>query len=408
MELSIPTAVEPEVCSLKILIVGAGIAGPTLAYWLRRGGHQAILVEYAPEVRRGGYVIDFWGAGFEVAERMGIVPQLLPLGYRAKEVRQLGRDGKHIASISPDAFVGGSAARYISLARSDLARVIYAALGNEVETLFSETVRSIDDDGNQVHVTFENSGRVSSFDLVVGADGLHSRVRRLVFGADEQFEQYLGLKVAAFDIPGFRPREELVATLYTEVGFQVTCFPIHDDITMVALTFLDDSREIPESRAAQEALLRARFANAGWQTQAILAQMSKAESLYVDRVSQIRMPSWTRGRVALVGDAAACPSLLAGQGSALAMIEAYVLATELAGARNHVEAFARYEQLLEPFLRSKQKAAERLALAFAPKNALQLFVRNSVLKLMRLPFVANLAAGRSFRDAIELPAPPSA
>lgn len=392
---------------MKVLILGAGIAGPTLAYWLLRGGHEPTIVEHAAELRLGGYVIDFWGAGFDVAERMGIAPDLLRLGYRAQEVRQLGRDGKHITSVSPAAFVGGSVARYISLARGDLARVIYAALGNQVETLFSETVRSIEDDGNRVRVTFENSGRVRDFDLVVGADGLHSRVRRLVFGADEQFEKYLGLKVAAFDIAGYRPREDLVATLYTEVGFQVTCFPIHDDITMVALTFLDDSRELPDTRAAQEALLRARFANAGWQTQEILTRMSKAETLYLDRVSQIRMPSWTRGRVALVGDAAACPSLLAGQGSALAMIEAYVLATELARAPNHVEAFGRYEQLLAPFLRSKQKAAERLALAFAPKNALQLFVRNSVMKLMGLPLVADLAAGRSFRDAIELPAPPS-
>jgi 2-polyprenyl-6-methoxyphenol hydroxylase-like FAD-dependent oxidoreductase len=387
---------------MRVLIVGAGIAGPTLAYWLLRAGHEPTLVERAHELRRGGYLIDFWGAGFDVAERMGIVPELVRRGYRAREVRQIKTDGTRMTSFSPEVFVG-STARYVSLARSDLAAVIYSALAGEVETIFGDTVRTIDDDGARVRVTFENGGTGRDFDLVVGTDGLHSKVRQLAFGPDGQFEKYLGFKIAAFGIKGYHPREELVAQLYTGVGFQVTSFPMRDDVTMFALTFVDDGREVPPSRQEQEALLRARFASAGWQTPVIIEQLSTAETLYMDRVSQIRMPSWTRGRVALLGDAAACPSLLAGQGSALAMVEAYVLATELARAGSHAEAFAAYEQRLARFLRSKQKAAERLALAFAPRNGFQLFVRNSVLKLMALPFVADLAAGKSFRDAIELP-----
>jgi len=389
---------------MNILIVGAGIAGPTLAYWLLRAGHVPTLVERAPAPRRGGYVVDFWGAGFTVAERMGIAPELVTRGYRAREGRQVRRDGTRLLSFNPESFVGPNS-RYVTLARSDLAAVIYGALQGRVETIFGDTTRTIDDDGRRVRVLFENSGVTRDFDLVVGADGLHSRVRRLVFGPDEQFEKYLGLKVAAFELKGYRPREELVARLYTEVGFQVTAFPIRDDATMFAFTFRDDGGELPATREGQEALLRARFASAGWETPAILEQMSSAESLYLDRVSQIRMPSWTRGRVALLGDAAACPSLLAGQGSALAMVEAYVLAAELARAPSHAEAFAAYQGKLGSFLRSKQKGAERLALAFAPKNRLQLFLRNSVMRLMGLPLVAKLAAGKSFQDAIELPPP---
>ncbi|MEW5851492.1 MAG: FAD-binding domain [Myxococcota bacterium] len=391
---------------MQVLIVGAGIAGPTLAYWLSRAGHRPTLVERAPELRRGGYLIDFWGAGFEVADRMGIVPELLQRGYTPREGRQERRDGTRMFSFHPESLVGPGVP-YASLARSDLAAVIYGALEGKVETIFGDTVRALDDDGARVRVTFER-GAARDFDLVIGADGLHSQVRRLVFGADEQFEKYLGFKIAALDLKGHRPREELVAKLYTEVGYQVTAFPMRDDGMMFALTFLDDRKDVPETREAQEALLRERFASAGWETPAVLAKMPGAESLYMDQVSQIRMPSWTRGRVALVGDAAACPSLLSGQGSALAMVAAYVLAAELARAPSHVEAFAEYERQLMPFLRSKQKAAERLALTFAPKNGFQLFVRNSVMRLMSFPFVAKLAAGKSFNDAIELPPPPGA
>lgn len=393
---------------MKILIVGAGIAGPTLAYWLLRGGHEPVLVEHAPALRRGGYILDFWGAGFDVAERMGITAELVQKGYRASEVRQLRRDGTRMTSLDPEIFVGSSS-RYVTIARSDLAAVIYRALDSKVETIFGDTVRALDDDGTRVRVTFESNGATRDFDLVVGADGLHSRVRRLVFGPDKQFEKYLGLKIAAFEIPGYAPREELVAKAYTEVGFQVTSFPIRNDATMFALTFRDVGDAVPASRPEQEAWLQARFANAGWETPRMLEQMGKANEIYADRVSQIRMPTWTRGRVALVGDAAACASLLAGQGSALAMVEAYVLAAELSrGAGGHVAAFERYQQLLAPFLLAKQQAAERLALAFAPRNRWQLLVRNGVMRLMGIPLVARLAAGKSFRDAITLPAPPGA
>ncbi len=391
----------------KVLIVGAGIAGPTLAYWLQRIGYEPTLVERFPELRRGGYLVDFWGAGFDVADQMGIVPEVVRRGYRLTEVRQVGDEGRRMTGFDPGLFVRGTSGRYVSIARSELAAIIYGALGGRVETIFGDSVRALDDDGNQVRVTFD-SGRTRDFDLVIGADGLHSRVRSLVFGPEGRFEKYLGITVAAFEVKGYRPREEHVAVMYTQVGYQVTRLSMRDDVTMFLFTFLDDGSVASQDTDAQQAALRARFAGAKWEIPEILERMGDARTFYCDRVSQIRMPSWTRGRVALVGDAAACASLLAGQGSALAMVEAYVLAAELAEARgNHGQAFAQYERKLMPFLRSKQKAAVRLAPAFAPRSGMQLLVRNSILRLFNLPFVAGLAMGNSLRDAVELPSPPA-
>lgn len=386
---------------MKVLIVGAGIAGPTLAYWLRQSGHEITLVERAPALRRGGYLVDFWGAGFDVAERMGILPEVKRRGQVFTEARAIDAAGRRIGSLKPTAIMGGG--RYVSVPRSDLAAVIYAALDSSVELILDDTVEVLDDGGQRVHVTFA-SGRVRDFDLVVGADGLHSRVRRLAFGQDDSYERYLGIVVAAFEVQGYRPRAELIAMMYAGVGFQVVRLSLPDDRTLFLFTV---RREVPvasQDLEAQYAALREGLAGAGWEVPSILELMPSGENFYFDTVSQVRIPSWSRGRVVLVGDAAAAPSLLAGQGSALAMVEAYTLAAELARTPDHREAFDRYEDRLAAFVRAKQDAALRLGLAFAPKNRFQLFERNAIMRLMGLPKVADLAMGTSFRDAVELPA----
>ena len=388
---------------MKVLIVGAGIAGPTLAYWLLRAGHEPTLVERAPGLRRGGHLVDFWGAGFDVADRMGIVPELKRRGHRFVEARVVGSGGRRIASFAPSAVMGPDD-RYVSIARSDLADTIYAALGGRVEAVFDDTVSGLDDDGARVHATFE-SGLGRDFDLVIGADGLHSRVRGLVFGPQELFESSLGIVVCAFDVVGYQPRDELVAFMYAETGFQLVRLSLPGDVTMFVVTLRHEGDALAPDTTAVQSLLRERLSGGGWETPAMLEAMSSARTFYADRVSQIRMPTWARGRVGLVGDAAACPSLLAGQGSALAMVEAYVLAAELARLdADHVEAFARYRARLAPLVRSKQDAAKGLGVAFAPKNRLHLAVRNAAMRAMGLPHVAGRVMGKSFRDAVELPA----
>jgi 2-polyprenyl-6-methoxyphenol hydroxylase-like FAD-dependent oxidoreductase len=311
---------------MRVLISGAGIAGPTLAHWLLRAGHDVTIVERSPGLREGGYLVDFWGAGFDVAERMGIVPELRRRGYVFTDAMAIDRRGRRVASVKP-AKIMKSGERYLSIARSELSAVIFESLEGRAEVLFGDSATSLEDDGTVVRVGFEN-GPAREFDLVVGADGLHSRVRRLAFGPDERFEEYLGIVVSAFETSGYRPRDELVAMMYAEVGFQVVRLSLDDDTTLLLLSVRHDGA-IPEERPAQEELLRSALADAGWEVPAILDLRPRARDLYFAPVSQIRMPSWSTGRVALVGDAAACPSFLAGQGSALAMVGAYTRAAEL-------------------------------------------------------------------------------
>jgi 2-polyprenyl-6-methoxyphenol hydroxylase-like FAD-dependent oxidoreductase len=388
---------------MKILISGAGIAGPCLAYWLARHGFTPTLVERAPQLRKGGYLVDFWGAGFDVAERMGLAGKLVELGYRMQELRQVDRDGKRISGFSVDIFDRMTGGRFTSIARGDLAASIYDALGGRVETIFDDNIVAIDPRADGVEVRFER-GAARTFDLVIGADGLHSQVRRLAFGEDAEVEQFLGLKVAAFAVDGYRPRDELVYVVHTEVGQQIGRFAMRDDRTMFLFIFTDPTPEVPTDGAGQRALLRERFAASGWECPAILEALDGAHGVYVDRVSQIHLDRWSKGRVALVGDAAFCVSLLGGQGSALAMVAAYVLAGELKAAEGrHEIAFARYEERLHAMIARKQKAALRFAPFFAPGSRAGMFMRNQMMKLMGIPFVAELAVGRELRDEPELP-----
>lgn len=392
---------------MRILISGAGIAGPTLAYWLAHYGLTPTLVEAAPRLRTGGYIIDFWGAGFDIADRMGLMPEVRRRGYMVREVRVVNRSGKRVSGFPTDAFSRTTGGRFVSLPRGDLAALIFHRIEGNVETIFGDRVDQLEQTKRGVNVTFASGGK-REFDLVVGADGLHSRVRELGFGAEKKFEKYLGYKVAAFEVDNYRPRDELIYVMYTQVNQQVARFSMRGNRTMFLFVFQDEDAGQPESIGTQKELLRRRFGASGWECPQILEALDASNDLYFDRVSQIRMPAeqglWTRGRVTLVGDAAFCVSFLAGQGSALAMVAAYVLAGELHRAKgNYTEAFQRYQAVFGPFVSMKQKAALRFAGFFAPKSTFALFLRNQILRLMAISWIADLAVGRDIADKIQVP-----
>lgn len=390
---------------MKIVINGAGIAGPTLAYWLSASGHDVLLVEEAPRLRSGGYVIDFWGVGYDVADKMGLIEPIRAHGYQVREVRFVDRFGRRSSGFKVDVFTRLTGGRFTSVRRSDLAATIYGAIEDRVETIFGDSIAGIDDEGSRVHIRFEHAA-ARHVDLVVGADGLHSRVRDLVFGADAAFEVSMGYHVAAFEVDGYRPRDELVYVSHGAPGRQVSRFAMRDDMTLFLFVlrneFVPDGT--PAEDGARKAALRTAFADISWECPRILERLDDVESLYFDRVSQIRMPTWHKGRAVLIGDAAACVSLLAGEGTGLAMAEAYVLAGELGRAGgDHAAAFERYEARLRPFLAGKQRTAARFASSFAPKTAFGLRFRDAVLHLTRVPFLADRLVGRDLRDDIELP-----
>ena len=392
---------------MRILISGAGIAGPTLAYWLAHYGFTPTIVERSPRLRTGGYIIDFWGAGFDVAERMGLLPELSQKGYRVREVRVVNSEGERVAGFHATSFAEATGGRFLSLPRGDLAAAIFGRIGGGVETIFHDTIASVEQHGAGVHVTFERSCE-RDFDLVVGADGLHSPLRALVFGRERRFERYLGYKVAAFEAGGYRPRDELVYMMYTQIGQQVARFSMNGDRTMFLFTMADDVASIPLDLEAQKRVLRQRFEHSGWECAPILRALDATSDLYFDRVSQIRMGQdgerWTRGRVALIGDAAFCVSLLAGEGSGLAMVAAYILAGELRRANgDYTQAFSRYKTVFAPFVQGKQEAARYLARAFAPRSGVELFLHNQFFNLLSNPWIVRLAFARGLKDNIMLP-----
>ncbi len=390
---------------MRIAINGVGIAGPTLAYWLRESGHEVLLIEEVPQLRSGGYVIDFWGVGYDIAEKMGLLPRIGELGYRVKEVRFVDWHGRKRSGFSVDVFGRMTNGRYTSLRRSDLAATIYRALDGKVETIFGDSIARIEDEDNGVRVSFDHAAP-REVDLVIGADGLHSRVRQLAFGPEAEFEVSLGYHVAAFEVEGYRPRDELVYVSHGVPGRQISRFSMRDDKTLFLFVFRDEylTTESPSSEQERKSVLANVFADVGWECPRILAAMETVSGVYFDRVSQIRMGRWTKGRTALIGDAAACVSLLAGEGTGLAMAEAYVLAGELRDCGgDHIAAFARYQERMMPFLRRKQESAAKFASSFAPKSNLGITFRNLVTRLLRIPFIADFIIGRDLRDDIELP-----
>lgn len=365
--------------SRSILISGASIAGPALAYWLDRYGFEVTVVERAEALRTGGYPIDVRGTAIDVVERMGILSSLQAAHIDTQKMTFVAADGSAIATIAPEKLTGGVEARHIELPRGELTSVLYALTqGREVHYRFNDAIASLKDDGAGVDVRF-SSGEQQRFDLVIGADGMHSNTRALVFGPEAPFNRYLGFCFNLFSLPNdLGLSHEAVA--YAEPGRLAGVYAVGDSHTLQAfLNFATDEPPFRSHKDLDQQIQRTAeiFSQGGWEVPRLLTALQQADDIFFDTVSQIHMPRWSSGRVALVGDAAHAPSFLSGQGTSLALVGAYVLAGELAAQASHVAAFEAYEQIARPFMEANQALADGSLLM--PRTQAELDARNATL-----------------------------
>jgi 2-polyprenyl-6-methoxyphenol hydroxylase-like FAD-dependent oxidoreductase len=341
-----------------VLVSGAGIAGLALALQLVRAGIRTTVVERAEAPRPGGQAVDLRGASREVAERMGLMPGIDALRVHEEGMAYVDGHGRVFGRMSMADFDGEGAVAEIEIARGDLGQVLLdslsaadAAAPGLLELRFGDRITAIGQDADGVDVTFEY-GEPARFDMLVGADGVHSATRRLAFGPEEDFATYLGGYAAFFTMPTPSDLEEGWFALRFVPGATFGIRPDRDPKTSKAILTLRMDRDpsLRGDRAAQEALIRDRISGAGWHAPAVLAALGEASDLYFDELVRIDVPDVANGRVVLLGDAASCGSPMTGQGTATALIGAYLLAAHLAAEPADVPgALRRYAADIAPF-----------------------------------------------------------
>jgi 2-polyprenyl-6-methoxyphenol hydroxylase-like FAD-dependent oxidoreductase len=340
----------------RVLVAGASIAGPALAHWLSRRGADVTVVERAPGLRPGGQAVDARGIAKEVIRRMGLDAAVRAACTDTAGAYTVDVDGKVLETFRADDHGGDGYIAEIEILRGNLSQVIYDDTKDSVEYVFDDRIAELTQDTEGVDVVFA-SGDQRRFDLVIGADGLHSALRTMVFGPREQFIRHLGLVLAFYTVPNeFEVDRWLID--YQDSGRSAGLRPIGDPANAMAMLsfpaadFDVDYRDI----AAQKRLLREQMAGFGWMTPRILAHLDDAPDFYLDQVAQVVMDRWSNGRVGLLGDAAFSASPMSGAGTGLALVGAYLLAGELAAAGWDPEAgFAAYERQMRPFVEANQE-----------------------------------------------------
>lgn len=389
--------------SSTVLISGASIAGPALAYWLRRYGFEVTVIERAPEPREGGQNVDVRGAGREVTRRMGIEDTIRAATTGEVGLRFVDAQDRTVASFAAGTTDSGGLTAQLEVLRGDLARILIQQTRSEVEYLYGDHITGLADTGEQVHVTFSH-GAPRSFDLVVAADGIRSTTRNLVVG-DEATIKPLGLHTAYLTIPRTGTDTAWARWFNAPGGRSATIRPDNVGTTRATLSFMSPPQGYEHlDSAGLKGLLRQRFAGVGWEVPRILKALDEVE-VYFEALGQVHAPRWSLGRVALLGDTAYCASPISGMGTSLALTGAYVLAGELARSSSHVEAFAAYEALMRPYVSQAQQLPPGTPRLANPRTRAGIAAFNALLRLGTIPAVGKIS-GSLFSppaDKIELP-----
>jgi 2-polyprenyl-6-methoxyphenol hydroxylase-like FAD-dependent oxidoreductase len=340
---------------ITVLVTGASIAGPALAHWLCRRGAEVTVVEQAPGLRPGGQAVDARGVAKEVIRRMGLDAEVRAACTDTAGAYTVDADGNVLETYRAEDDGGDGYISEIEVLRGDLSQLLYDDTRDGVDYVFADRIAELAQDADGVDVTFA-SGERHRFDLVIGADGLHSALRAMVFGPREQFIRHLGLVLAFYSVPNEFGLDRWLID-YQEAGRSAGLRPVHDATRAIAMLsfpspgFDIDYRDVE----AQKGLLREQMAGFGWETRRILAHLDDTPDFYLDQVAQVVMDRWSSGRVGLIGDAAFSASPMSGAGTGLALVGAYMLAGELAAAGWDPEAgFAGYEQRMRAYVEANQ------------------------------------------------------
>ena len=380
----------------EVLISGAGIAGCTLAYWLARNDYSVTVVERGGALRSSGSPVDVRGPAVDVIERMNIGTRLREASIRVAGMTFLDAAGKRVARVDIEALRSSIVPKDFEIARGYLARILHEVSASDADYIFGDSIATLTQDGAGVDVTFEHS-RPRRFDLVIGADGLHSIVRRLEFGPDYEFVKQAGLYASTVPLPANSDtgREMFMlntpgklAALHPCEGTPLAYFIFwHPEIPEFDYTDLDQHK----------GLLEKTFAGIGWRVPEFLAAVRVARDLYFDSVARVDVADWARGRVALLGDASSCVSLF-GDGSTLAIAGAYQLATALAeNPADPKTAFARYQTIHSKLVASKQKHLAHAASRIVPKTPIGIWVGTRVFWRTMGGLGAVMRVGRRLR-----------
>jgi len=368
-----------------VLISGASVAGPVLAYWLKRHGFEPTVVERAPELRHGlgGHAVDLFGPAVDVADRMGLLAEVVEARTRTDRMT-LVRRGRRPMHLDMARLTSGLSDRHVEIMRGELTKLFYEATRNDVEYLFGDSIASLSQDAEGVDVTFDH-GEPRRFALVVGADGLHSNVRRLAFGAEGSVSNFLGGYLGVYTMPNslglagdmlMYPEVDRIAGTYgvhqTGEARALFLFRRHDELKY-------DYRDVEQ----QKRLLREEFAQSGPDVSTMLEHLDKAEDFYFDSISQITLDSWHRGRIALVGDAGYSPGPAVGGGTSLAVVTAYVLAGELAASYGDPAAGLRaYENRIREYVVRSREIGPAMLKTLVPRSQAQLWFTAQAIRIV--------------------------
>jgi 2-polyprenyl-6-methoxyphenol hydroxylase-like FAD-dependent oxidoreductase len=353
---------------MRILISGASVAGPALAYWLTRHGFDVTVVERAPTARKtGGHAVDLFRPAMDISEKMGVLPRIEARATGTQRMTAYREGARRPVRVDLAKIFSATSSRHAEIMRDDLSEIFYDATRDDVEYVFGDAITAISPGGE---VEFENAA-ARRFDVIVGADGLHSNVRRLVFGDESAFTHFIGAYFGVLSLPNASNLDGELR-MHVGVGRTAGMYGARHIGDARALFLFRSDRELEFDHrdvSHQKQLLRSAFTGMHGEVDRWLDELERTPAFYFDSITQIRMETWSRGRTTLVGDAGYCPGPAVGGSTTLAVVGAYVLAGELAVAKGDVErAFRAYERKMAEPVRASCEVALSAAQTLVPKS----------------------------------------